>query len=233
MLITSLNSHSDILCAGEIFFPRSGSEHAIRKYASETTNRKIRHGIARGGLVREFLDNFYSHNEGQAIGFKYMYSQARYIPWLYPSALSYMRSHKLSIIHNTRNNYLRVIISRMASESTGIYRSVKALDRQPVVVPVKSLQHKLARLKNLDAIWATKFENQPYLRVAYESLLEDPIREQKRVLDFIDVKCNGELTSPFSKLTNKTIASLISNYEEVERELRGSEFEYLLSDDDR
>ena len=58
-LVKLLDSHPSILCAGEIFYPPSGSEYAIQKYINQKLSRKIRNLAYRSGLVEEFLDDFY------------------------------------------------------------------------------------------------------------------------------------------------------------------------------
>ena len=77
LLIELLDSHPAVLCAGEIFFPPSGSEYAFRRYVEQSAGRKFMHQILRRRLVKEFLDEFYAQDGYDAIGFKYMYSQAR------------------------------------------------------------------------------------------------------------------------------------------------------------
>lgn len=231
MLIKLLDSHPAVLCPGEIFFPGSGSEYAIRRYVAKSGLRKLRHEIARAALVREFLDQFYDQPGCSAVGFKYMYSQARRIPRLYPSVVDYIIESGMPVIHGVRNNLLRVVISRIASKSSGVYRSTDALQLQPVHVPVRNLRKALSGLHREKESWQRRFSGQPYLQVSYESLLSQRTLQERRLLDFIGVEYHEPLTSPFQKMSSGSIRNLVANFDQVKRELMGSEFEWCVEDE--
>lgn len=229
MLISLLDSHPDVLCAGEIFSPGSGSEYAIGKLASSSTRNRLRHQLTRSALVEEFLENYYAQPGYKAIGFKFMYSHARHLPRLYPSALQHILQNKIPVIHNIRENKLRVVLSRVASKSSGVYRSEKPVAREPLVLPTKGLLKELTKLKQEDESWAAKFTQQPYLKVVYESLLKDSAGENLRLQQFIDVEHTDELSTSYVKLNTGSVESMLKNFDEVERELSNTEFEWCLS----
>lgn len=233
LLIKLLDSHPSVLCAGEIFFPPSGSEYSIRRYVERTATRKIRHQIQRSGLVNEFLDDFYSQGGYAAIGFKYMYSQARRIPRCYPSVLRYIEDNNVAVIHCVRKNALRVILSRLSSKSSGVYRSTTPIKSKPVYVPVDTLAQELSRLRDENSKWQNKLSRYTYIQVDYESLLSNRAVEEKNLLDFIGAEYQGALTSPFQKVGANSIQAMIENYDEVERELKDTEFECFLADESR
>lgn len=230
-LVKLLDSHPSILCAGEVFYPPSGSEYAIKKYINQTYSRKIKHQLYRSGLVEEFLDDFYNKDEYSAVGFKYMYSQARKIPRCYPSVLRYLLKNQISVIHGVRDNGLRVLVSRISSKSSGVYRSTVALKRPPVYVPSNSLIRNLNYLRQQDAIWEKKLSSLPYIKISYESIMKDGAAEERRLLRFLGAGYEGELTSPFKKLGASSLQSLIHNYDEVKNVLEGTEFECFLRDE--
>lgn len=230
MLIHLLNSHPAVLCPGEIFFPGSGSEYALNKYVRSSFSRRFRHQVVRPALVREFLDRFFAQEPYQAIGFKYMYSQARHVPRLYPSVPRYIRENKLAIIHGVRRNKLKVLLSRIASKSSGVYRADTPVKKQPIEVPIKGLEGHLEALDREDDIWQRKMAGLPYLRVEYESLLSDRPGEELRLLQFLGVDPSIGLESPFVRMASGPVCKLISNLKEVESVLRGTKFEWCLRD---
>lgn len=228
MLITLLDSHPDVFCPGEIFSPGSGSDHAIRKRVSSSFQNKILHQVHRAALVRDFLDDHYTREGYGAIGFKFMYSDARHFPRSYPSVLEYLRANDVRILHNVRENKLRVVLSRVASKSSGVYRSDKPVDREPVILPARGLLKELRKLESLDDEWSRKLRNQPYRRVVYESLLSDPAAEREAMLTFVGVDQTKQLSTPYVKLTAGDLQDSVKNYKEVEFELKGTEFEWCL-----
>ena len=231
LLIKLLDSHPAVLCAGEIFFPASGSEYAIRPYVEQSAGRKLRHQILRSKFVKTFLDEFYAQDGFGAIGFKYMYSQARHIPRCYPSVLRYIEDNKIPVIHGVRKNSLRVMLSRLSSKSSGVYRTTTPVKSRPIYVPVDTLARELSRLQEEDSKWEKKLSGLPYMQVDYESLVSNRAVEEKRLLDFIGIEYQGALTSPFQKVGANNIQTVIENYNEVERELKGTEFEWFLADE--
>lgn len=231
LLIKLLDSHPEVLCAGEIFFPPSGSEYAIRKYVEQSSGRKLRHQLFRSGLVWEFLDDLYAQEGYGAIGFKYMYSQARHIPRCYPSVLRYILENEIPVIHGVRKNALRVVLSRLASKASGVYRSSAPVESRPIHVPAKTLKRELSRLREADIKWENRLSGLPYLQVDYESLVSNREREERRLLGFIGVEYQGALTTPFQKVGANSLQAMIENYAEVERVLKGTEFECFLADE--
>jgi hypothetical protein len=213
-----------------VFYPQAGSENAEKKYINQKYSRKIRNQLYRSGLVKEFLDDFYNKDRYRAVGFKYMYSQARKIPRCYPSVLRYLLKNQSAVIHGVRNNGLRVLVSRISSKSSGVYRSTLALERPPVYVPSSSLIRNLTYLRQQDVIWEKKLSSLPYIKISYESIMKDRAAEERKILRFLGVGYEGELTSPFKKLGNSSLQSLIHNYDEVENILEGTEFECYLRD---
>jgi LPS sulfotransferase NodH len=231
LLIKLLDSHPEVLCAGEIFYPPSGSEYAIRRYIDQSLGRSLKNQIARRRLVKEFLDDFYSQQGYSAIGFKFMYSQARHIPRCYPSVMRYLEDNHIHVIHGVRNNLLRVVLSRVSSKSSGVYRSTTPVERKPIYLPPKALVKELSRLREEGSRWEDRLSSLPYMQVDYESLMSNRGAEEQRILEFVGAEKAAELTSPFTKLAAKGVKEMIQNYDEVARELCGTEFEWCLEDE--
>ena len=228
LLISSLDSHPGIFCAGEIFFPRSGSEYAINRYARLSSLNRVQHTFCRGRLVRRFLDEFYERTGYAAIGFKYMYSQARHIPRRYPSALKYLHEHSIPVIHNVRQNKLRVLLSRISARSSGVYRSDRPVGLGPVNVPLGHLLEELRQLERADETWKRRMSGHDYLQVSYESFVGNQADQVRSILDFLDIEDAHELNSPFVKVSSRTIEETVQNYDELSRTLAGTEFEWCL-----
>lgn len=228
LLTSSLNSHPDVLCSGELFFPRSDTEFAMRAYRRLSLRNWLMHSFRRGALVREYLDDYYSQPGYRATGFKFMYSQSRWLPYLYPSVVRYLHDHNIHVIHNIRENYLRMYISMLFTRTTGVYRSNTELKREPISINTRILLPNLRKLVGRDITWAERFSGHPYLKITYESFVNDQQSERSRIQSFLEIREVGELSSDFRKVTQSDLKKLIVNYEDVERSLMSTEFAYCL-----
>lgn len=229
LLMRLLDSHPKVLCPGEIFFPGAGNAYALRHRVESSFEQRFRHLIARKKFTDDYLIEFYGQDGFDAIGFKYMYSQSRYIPRLYPSVLQYILDQRIPVIHSIRENYLRVVLSRIVSKSTGVYHANKASGPPPPVeLPVKRLVSELDNLRMQDVSWSEKLSKNPYLKVTYESLQSDASDRLCHVQSFIGVDYEENLSTPFVQLSNASLSERISNYSAVEKALTGSDFEYCL-----
>src|SRR5215212_5764909 len=80
LIRTSLDSHSDLICSGEVF---KGGRRPYKEldgywaYCRATPFNRVRHYVARKRNVREFLSRLLSREGAEAIGFKLMHSHAR------------------------------------------------------------------------------------------------------------------------------------------------------------
>ncbi|MCG6870479.1 MAG: sulfotransferase [Gammaproteobacteria bacterium] len=230
LIRTSLDSHPSIRCYGEIFLMPGIGPDSYPYYVSQSRDRKVKDLVFRRRLVRKFLHELYNNDIFDAVGFKFMYSQAKRFPYRRaPTVVDYAREHGVRIIHVIRENALKTLISRINARNTGIYH-VKGESQKGarITIPTKTLLNELTRIKSEDNHWATVFAENPYLLVHYEDFVESPEMISGKMLRFLGFDDDIELTSPHKKVITSGLDEVIENYNDVRRALIGSEFSGFL-----
>jgi hypothetical protein len=219
-----------VYCENEIFFMSPRRDRLFLSFVDSVPFGRARYLLRRGQLVAEFLDRFYLGSGQQAIGFKYMYGQARRLPRRFPSVVDYVRDNQITVIHNIRNNYLAVQVSRVLARQTGIYHSENPVQARQIDLHATALPGQLRKLRDQDLDWKNRMYNVPYLRVNYEDLVADQRRESERILEFLGVTGVCELKTSLRKVAPRQLSEAIRNYAEVRSVLIGTEFEYCLDE---
>lgn len=229
LIRTSLDHHPRLKCSGEVFlFPGDG-EDSYPRYLSASTARTILHYLWRSRPVFSFLDLLYSRPGYDAVGFKFMYSQARWAPYRVPMVLDYARRHKVRIIHVTRANVLKTYISRVTSKATGIYHSEAGkVEREPVKLPVESLIRDLEKIQKEDERWEQRLLRYTCIKVVYEDFVNSTAAESRRLLSFLGIDEETVLFSPHQKVNPDSLEQVVSNYEQVYALLNSSAFAWCL-----
>ena len=127
LLIKTLDSHPEIMCAGEIFFFRGAAFHNEYRYPfiripliGAKLNYVVNYPLIWLKLPG-FLNRFYAANtKGErARGFKLMQYQTYYTPGM----ISYLEREKVKVIVLIRKNTLRNTLSDLRARATGIYHN--------------------------------------------------------------------------------------------------------------
>ena len=187
LLVRSLDSHPEVCCPGETFYRGRNSDLTIFNYAKRRRTGTFDLWFRRGRLVHEYLDWFYSLQGYAAIGFKFMYGQARRLPPRFPQVVDYITANNVTVIHNIRENYLAVLLSRILAKGTGIYRAEQPVRTKAVEIPVRGLLHELERMRGTDRQWAGIMAGLPYHMVTYEALVASPEAETARLLAILGI----------------------------------------------
>ena len=228
LLVRSLNSHPAVCSPGEMFYPGRNSELTIFNYAKRRRAGNFDLRFRRRMLIREYLDWFYSMQGYAAIGFKFMYGQARRLPPRFPQVVDYITANNVTVFHNIRKNYLAVLLSRILAKRTGIYRAEKPVQTKAVEIQVRGLLHELERMRGTDRQWAGMMAGLPFHRVTYEALVASPEAETARLLAILGIDSGFTLQTGLTKVAPRRLADAITNYAAVERALTGTPFEYCL-----
>jgi len=177
--------------------------------------------------IFSFLNAFY--RQKGTVGFKLMYTQlARH-----PEIWAYVLRQRIHVIHLVRNNHLDVIISREMRKATKTTHRVQGstelkaaqitLDPVETVKRMRSLQHNIDRARQL--IRVSRVQS---LEVSYEDLTRDSACFEP-VWRFLQI--SDQQPAPESKLVKLVRAGypeIISNYDDVQRAIRETEFADLL-----
>jgi LPS sulfotransferase NodH len=233
-LVDKLNSHPGIAAYEELFLAQEahhgtwGSEDKEFFYAYYA--RRARRPWLPGRVLwsLRYLEEVYSTPSTEAVGLKLMYGQLRAYPWL----LAYLPVRRVRVVHLVRTNLLDVILSRKTAEARRQYHA-RASDRvdhiavhleaEQLVSQLESLQGSVDTIRRLLRLLPT-----PSLETSYERLTTSEAALDE-LLHFLNVT-STPLSSRLTKLNREPRQSLIANYEEVERVLRGTRFEPLLAE---
>jgi LPS sulfotransferase NodH len=125
---------------------------------------------------------------------------------------------------------MKIYVSRVKAEQTGIYVSQKTVDRSKINIDgellIKNLKAiKDAQSKILEIIQELRLA---YIDIQYENLLTNRDHELRRILDFLEVDGEFELTTYLTKINPDELPEVITNYHEIVKILRGTEYaDYL------
>lgn len=229
LMVTLLDSHPDILCVGESFNLGNNQniyhqEYSYVRHCRKSIWQKLMHILGRDKLVEEYLNELYSNPEYKAIGFKYMQSHTRRFPMVVP----YILKNNIRVIHVTRENELKVLVSLRAAQARGSFHSYKEVEAKSINIPVDGLLDKLNKIQRNNNYWANTFEGSvPYLKVSYESLQGNRDFEVDRIMKFLGMDfCR--LNTPLVKMNPTDLSLVVENYNEVSNCLVDTEFSHCL-----
>lgn len=242
LIRTTIDSHPDILCLGEVFNAASGmwirkerkalSELWARKdksygqYVSSSLWRRLGHIGWRKSIVTGYLDWLYGQQNPAAIGFKFMLNHMRG----FPSVAPYLIDNQVRVIHVVRENVFDVHLSRLAMAERGMAHStVDDVKQVKVGVPVDNLINELVAIRDDSERWSEIFQkNTPYMRLSYEVFVANKDREANRVMDFLGVSKGVMLESALKKMNKMSLRDTIENFDEVRKKLTGTAFEWCI-----
>ncbi|CAN5296589.1 hypothetical protein BH24PSE2_BH24PSE2_12970 [soil metagenome] len=230
LITTSLDSHPEIFCAGEMFKmrpPRTGVDvldSGYRHHVNSSLRLKLADQFARGRLVPAFLDRFYERSGFAAVGFKLMRNQT--YRNRFPMVTTYILERQISVLHVIRENVLKVYLSRLLANRRRVFHATEKLTNLPrLTVPVHDLVAKLENIESEGRELRETFQSSvPYISVAYESYAADMEGEGQRLLSFLGV-FRAPLRSPLVKLTPEALSEVIDNLDEVRQCLQGTAYE--------
>lgn len=239
-LRTSLDSHSQIRCAGELFV---GDKWPLRPYCNNHAGQLDSYQAYMyksmwnwiGGFIpplslRRFLNLFYSRSSYNAVGFKLMLSEAQ----RFPAAVRYINERNISIIHMVRLNVLRTYISRLFARRTGVYHTTALSGElktsvEPIRVNTKGIIKTLHSIANEEREVKMLFRGiNRYQKVIYESYIDHFDKQNRDLALFLS--CDAEeLSTPLKRLHDSPIERLVANFGEIESKLINTQFEYCLT----
>lgn len=257
LVCTSLNSHSKILCLGELFDlnesykPKEMPIYGVfiknilnsdQSYTIDINNQASYFGfLQKKENIYSYLDQFYSKTPYKGIGFKLMLNQVKTFPFIFEC----IKSKNLKIIKVIRQNILDTHISRVRSQKTSVFHSteLKSNENLSALLMYKVYIDTNTLIQDLDAI---AHENQEidtivdssglnYITIQYNSLLEDQYAEFKRILSFLDIKGEKKflikekkLSSNLKKVSPSELKDSVENYDDMINTLKSSKYNYFL-----
>ena len=214
---------------------RTGSNYLLDGLKSSSSIRMYHeifasHNREVGQDFEKILSTLYRHESKSTrmVGFKAFYNHLTDEEWKKLVALK-----DLKVIHLTRRNRLRTVISLEIAFKTGQWtKSGNASgpkEKRLTLDPAKLLQ-RLEQIEEGEAATRARFGDRPILELVYEEMVRSPKETFATVGHFLGV---GEINPGTIKLKRQnpeTVEHLILNYPEVESILRNTRFaDYLRS----
>ena len=247
-LCTMLDNHPDILCHQELFNPGrifySRDFHILLNGGNEegaTPWEDLIHGKdsfsnkkQRDLEPEKFLMKVWRHNYGaNAVGFNLF---PTHVPNMAPSLLQDKGVKKILLV---RKNKIKCYVSREIARKTDIWADFSKNSSQSGLSQELKVNVSTAKL----LAWSQKYDEyfrrlryelaglgEPFLDLTYEDIAGDSSSYFKEsILEFIGVTPKVDSLQPLNKKqSSKKLSDLISNYDELRRNLTGTELETFL-----
>ena len=198
LVISSLNSHPQVRCDGEILNKLNGRR--FEKVLSHTFGKQPSFIRARGFKI------FYYHPQDDPT--------CRL--W---DTLESMRD--LHVIHLKRTNILRTIISRKIAARKGAWTSLSEQRHKQVgkaqlkvTFTVQELREGFQQTRSWEENWDERFKHHAHLNISYEDITQRRAEQFQAMFSFLGVSPR-ETVSDLQRQNPQDMRSLVDNYDEL------------------
>jgi LPS sulfotransferase NodH len=210
LLLSFLNSHPSIFCEGEIFAKMNGADPVSR--LRRAYGKQPRHIRAKGFKI------FYYHPlDADAADF-----------W---GELE--RRTDIRIIHLTRDNMLRTLLSRKIAGVRGSWTGTRfdAADQESkrITVSAEELADGFKQTREWEQAATARFASHPVLRMSYEDLVRSPQDFHMKLCRFLGVS-PGRPSTDLSQQNPESLRELIRNYDDLKAHFAGSPWARFFED---
>jgi hypothetical protein len=232
-LVDSLDSHPEIECIKDVFSLRRRFKYfqvdvaigLFYKFRSASKGRQLDYVFRRKRLIDAFMaETFGREGTAKARGLRLSYEQAL----KYPRALRWTLDNDLAVLHLTRENVLKAILSNLTAKKRGITHITSPVEKVTVRVPPEELKKLLIEREKRDQKFRRMLIGRRHLAISYESFLARRESETRRILDFLGIDHFAPLTSRYVKQNPDALEEILENYGEVTRAFKGTGFEKYL-----
>jgi LPS sulfotransferase NodH len=228
-LVDSLDSHPEIECSKDVFSIRRRWKYfqvdvaigKFYKFRSASRGRQLAYVLRRKWLINAFMTEIFGREgTAKARGIRLSYEQSR----KYPRALEWSLENGIRVLHLTRENILKAILSNLIAKKRGVTHATSPLPRVTVRVPPGELKKLLIDREKLVERYRKRLQGGHHLEISYESFLARRESETRRILDFLGIDHFVPLTSQYVKQNPDSVAEILENYAEVARAFAGTPF---------
>jgi hypothetical protein len=248
-----LESHRDVFCFNEVF--NFGDRDADEPLLRRTNFFTFLVAYAQGDLTRVFPDRHetvfldfleylrcFTPKAHKVIDVKLNTTHFLTEPWAENATSPYLYDlivrHELRVLHLTRRNYLRSVLSSEKAWHSGRYtveRTQPPYEDVTRAVDVAFLLRELEKCAEEDEAVAHRFASYPlYLAFDYADVFARGGASGEfldTVASWLAIPSSFRRTPRYRKQSSLPLRETIANYDEVERALRGTRFEYCLDDE--
>jgi LPS sulfotransferase NodH len=167
-------------------------------------------------------------NIERAIGFQLMYSQLRDYEYL----KKWIISNNISVVHLIRKNLLKLYLSRLVAQKSGIYHSFEKSGNvrpfQKVFVDSKNILPRMNNiLKEREEI-RNIFSGNASVEFSYEDFFSSYAEVSQKIFSFLGLQDVAVEFPNLEKLNPNSIDQIIENYDEIVIALKGTPFQEFL-----
>jgi LPS sulfotransferase NodH len=229
------------------------SEHMHFKYDrfvvvghARTGSNLLLSGLGKSKYVKMFDEPFASHNRKPGedydkiiaslfyqipllithVGFKLFYYHLRDDEWN-----RFLNGDQFKIIHLTRRNYLRTIISLEIASKTSqwIYtKSHNKITHKTITIDSEKILQRIKNIAEQETLFRTRVRDWETLEVVYEDFVRDLKKEFKRICYFLKIPDIRILRIRLKKQNPEPLSKLIKNFDEIVSVLRQTDFSECL-----
>lgn len=241
VLTQMLNSHPSVYAYGEVLNADYG--HNFFKFLANRIrkDRKLCRPELSGDLFLQFIDEMVrSQSHANAVVFDLKYECLHTVFRAWQPALNVPLVYELAkdngyhVMHVTRRNHLRRLLSNQKAVETGNYHASKAEDVKVAKTGI-STNMLLEKLCAFDAAYdqtsAFFAGYEHFLEFDYDDMFDESGFAQPlltELAEFLEVPEEFDAVPRNVKVTQGRLQELISNYEEVAATLRGTQYERFL-----
>jgi hypothetical protein len=230
LLVSSLQSHPEVLCRGELLIAGMGMPTPRLLEKSRHAYKTVRLFKTGAWLSTRTMRRFYAIPGPRTHVFKAMYNHLA-PPWTLNWLL---RQKDIRVIHLRRRNLLKQYVSYILM---GRRRERRWLPNTTVPVapvrihvsPQQAMQF-FRRMQELYPRFAARFHDHDVLPLVYEDMIDaQQIRTDValELCDFLEVS-RRPLTTPYVKINPESLRDIVTNYDELAAALRGTQFAEFL-----
>lgn len=237
LIRTSLDSHPDVQCSGEVFnLGRRPyrADDGFWKYSTSSVFQRIRSRLNPQAVTSEYLQNLFNHPDYSAIGFKFMLSHSIARPYIFQM----LKQHNAKAILVIRRNALKTLISRKIAASSGVYHVSKTLGarsavenwkRQKITLDCQTLTDELQDIVDEVQTWRDLAEGSLEMtELIYEDYLRDQDKHNEQLQKFLNLKYS-KLNSDLKKVNADKLEQLVVNHEDVRKVLLNTDYSEFLT----
>jgi LPS sulfotransferase NodH len=170
----------------------------------------------------------YESKSTKMVGFKVFYNHLTDEEWK-----KLMSLPDLKIIHLTRRNRLRTVISLDIAFKTGKWTnagSTSGAEEKRIALDPQHLMERLEHIEAGETLTRTRFCDRPMLEVVYEDLVQSPHEVFAAIGTFLGVAEIDPDKIRLKRQNPEGLDQLIVNYDEIESVLKNTRFaEYLVN----
>jgi len=165
--------------------------------------------------------------DAKLIGFKLFYYHLTDAEWQ-----QFLERRDFTIIHLTRKNYLRTIVSLEIAMKTNVwYRYGDELSNKKikrVTLDAEKIVQRIEEIQTLEKLSRSRFKGWDLLELTYENLVRNPVQEFDRVTSFLNIGNIDVAAINLRRQNPESLKNLVENYNEISSILHETEFSMLL-----